>query len=222
MPIPPLVTAVLVSGQQIDHLVDNYGYVLVFALVALQGSGVPIPGTTALTAAAIYAGATHHLEIAGVIAAAAVGATAGYAIGYGLGTWAGQRLLVRYGRRIRLTPERLTMGRYVFHAHGGRVVFFGRFIIGLRTYAGVLAGANRMALRRFLVFDALGGATWALVNGLGSFFFGHALVTASTEVGIALAAVVIIYVVGSVIYMRRRGRSLRIAAQRAYPEAIDP
>jgi membrane protein DedA with SNARE-associated domain len=116
----PTVTAVLISGHEIDHLADTYGYGLVFLLVALQCSGVPVPGTSALAAAAIYTGATHRLEIAAVIGAAAAGSIIGYFIGFQLGRWGGERLIARYGGYLRLTPERLVLSRYVFDPTAAR------------------------------------------------------------------------------------------------------
>src|SRR5581483_7472581 len=103
--------------------------------------GVPLPGTTALIAAALYAGTSHHLQILPLIASATVGACLGSAIGYWLGWWGGWELIRRWGRRIGLTPARIKVGRYVFDRHGGKVVFFGRFISGLRTWSAFLAGA---------------------------------------------------------------------------------
>jgi membrane protein DedA with SNARE-associated domain len=94
----------------------------VSAIVALQSSGVPVPGTTALAAAAIYAGTTHRLAITGVILAAAIGAIVGDCAGFALGRWGGRNLLRRHGDCVGLTPARLKVGRYMFALHGGKVV----------------------------------------------------------------------------------------------------
>jgi len=68
-----LIPAFLVSGHQIDHLLGRWGYAVVFIVVLAQASGVPVPGTTVLAAAAVYAATTHRLAIAWVIIAAAAG-----------------------------------------------------------------------------------------------------------------------------------------------------
>jgi hypothetical protein len=86
------------------------------------------------------------LIIAAAFAGAVVGSTGGYAIGY----WGGFRLLIRFGKYIRLHEPRVKLGRYLFLRHGGKVVFFGRFISILRTYAAFLAGTARMPAWRFL------------------------------------------------------------------------
>lgn len=223
-PMPALANAValLISGRQLDHLLADWGYLVVFAFVAIESLGVPFPGETALITAAIYAATTHHLGIVGVIAAAACGAIIGDNAGYGLGRWAGWRLATRYGRYVRLTERRLRLGRYVFMRHGGKVVFFGRFITGLRTWAAFLAGTNRMSWRRFLAFNASGGVVWALAYGLGYFYLGHALATASTTVDVALGVLAGVWILASAIYLRRHERRLQGEADRALPGPIAP
>jgi membrane protein DedA with SNARE-associated domain len=210
IPLPSafLVPAFLISGRQIDHLLGRWGYWLVFAIVLLQSSGVPLPGTTALAAAAIYAGGTHRLAILGVVAAAAAGATLGYVVSFALGRWGGWRLLENYGYRLRLTPDRLELGRQFYARHGGKVLFLGRFVTGLRTWGGLLAGANLVPWLRFLVIDAAGGIAWAVANGLGYFYFGDVVSNASTGVDILLAIAGIVSFVVTVTYLRRRAGEL--------------
>ena len=62
------------AGETLSHLVQTYGYLGVLGLIALESSGLPLPGETALVTAAIYAGTTQHLDIRLLIAAAAGGA----------------------------------------------------------------------------------------------------------------------------------------------------
>jgi membrane protein DedA with SNARE-associated domain len=209
--------AVLISGHQIGQLVGRWGYGLVFTVVALQAAGVPLPGTTALVAAAIYAGTTHHLSIALVILAGALGAIIGASISFAVGRRGGWRMLTRYGHYIGLTAPRLKVGRYLYVQHGGKIVFFGRFITGVRTLGGFIAGSNRMPVPRFMLFNVVGGIVWALANGLGYFYFGHAISTASIEVQVLLAAVGIAWLAAAFFSLRRRGRSLMLAAESAYP-----
>ena len=72
-----------------------------------------------------------------------------------------------------LDPRRLKLGQYLFQKHGGTVVFFGRFVSVLRTWAAFLAGVNRMDWWRFLAFNAAGGALWAKLYGVGSYALGE-------------------------------------------------
>jgi membrane protein DedA with SNARE-associated domain len=163
----------------INHLLQSYGYFAVFAFIALESLGIPLPGESTLIAAAIYAGATHHLNIGVVFLVAASASILGDNGGYWLGRTGGPRLVERYGRYVRLDAAKLNIGRYLFGRHGGKVVFYGRFMTVLRTYAAFFAGLNQMRWRRFLAFNAAGGIVWAAVYAFGAFGLG----TAATSVG---------------------------------------
>ena len=81
-----------------------------------------------LLVAAIYAGTTHRLAIPLVIAAAANGAILGDNLGYWVGREGGYRLLRRYGHYLGIDERKVKLGQYLFRKHGGKVVFFRRFI----------------------------------------------------------------------------------------------
>jgi membrane protein DedA with SNARE-associated domain len=164
----------------LTHLLVSYGSLAVLLCVAIESTGIPFPGETMLLLAAIAAGTTHQLSIAVVIVAAASGAILGDNLGFWVGREGGYRLLHRYGRYIHLEERRLKLGQYLFLKHGGKVVFSGRFVVVLRAWAAFLAGTNRMAWPRFLLFNAAGGIVWATLYGLGGYFLGdniHRLVT---------------------------------------------
>ena len=112
----------------IQPLIIHHGYWVVFLVVMLESTGVPLPGESALLLAAAYAGATNHLNIAYVIVAAVAGAVIGDNFGYWVGRSIGARLLASYGRFVGLTPNRLRLGEYLFERHGGKIIFVGRFI----------------------------------------------------------------------------------------------
>ena len=77
-------------------------------------------------------------------------------LGYWIGREGGCRLLHRYCRYLRLDERKVKLGQYLFRKHGGKVVFFERFIAVLRAWAAFLAGTNRMPWAFFLLFNALG------------------------------------------------------------------
>ena len=159
-------------SDDIPALISHYGYLAVFCVVAIESAGIPFPGETILVSAAIFAGHSHHLNVLGVIAAAAAGAIIGDNLGFWVGRKFGFSLLVRHGHLIHLDESRLKLGQYLFQKHGGKIVFFGRFVAVLRAFAAVLAGANRFDPLRFFVFNAAGAIVWAsLFGGLG-FAFG--------------------------------------------------
>jgi membrane protein DedA with SNARE-associated domain len=124
------------------HL-SHYGYWGVAAVIGAESLGVPVPGETALIAAAAYAGETHKLDPWVIFAVAAVAAVTGNLAGYLIGRWGGFRLALRYGPKVRLDEHKLKVGRYVFDTQGTKVVFLGRFVSVLRTYVSPGRGSTR-------------------------------------------------------------------------------
>ena len=192
------------GSLDVQHLVHEYGCLLVFVAVALQALGLPVPGTTVLIAAALYAAAENGLPIIGVVAAGGIGALAGATAAFGIGRYGGERLLLRVGGRLRQSPERVQRLRREFAAHGIAWLFIGRFISGLRNVTGLLAGASGMTLRRFLPVSAAAALAWALLNALGYYWFGHAVVGASTWVRVGMVCAGLAWLVVSVLLLRRR------------------
>lgn len=200
-----------------QHIIATYGYYAVGGMVGLESLGVPLPGETTLIAAATLAGATHTLSIAFVVAAAAGGAIIGDSIGFWIGRGIGFRLFVRYGRRIGLGEGRIKLGQYLFHRHGAKVVFFGRFIAILRTLAALLAGINRMPWTRFLPFNAAGGILWACLYGFGAFYFGKAVARYAGPVGIVLLVLGAVLAAFGFFFVRRNEKRLIGEAEAALP-----
>src|SRR5260370_3654760 len=157
-----------VATADLQHFLSTYGYWAVFFFVAIESTGIPFPGETMILIADIDAGITHHLSILLVIVAAASGAILGDNIGFWVGREGGFRLLRRYGRYLHLNESRLKVGLYLFRKHGGKVVFFGRFVAVLRAWAAFLAATNRMPWARILLFHALGGISLGTISHPGS------------------------------------------------------
>jgi membrane protein DedA with SNARE-associated domain len=194
----------LFFGIDFHPLIVRHGYAVVFFVVLLEGAGSPLPGETALVLAAVYAGATGRLDIATVLLVAVAGGIIGGTIGYWIGRSVSNEFLGKYGKWIGLTENRLALGRHLFQSHGGKIVFFGRFIAVLRIVAALLAGLNRYDFGRFFLFNTAGVAAWAAIMGLGGYFFGDAMTRVSGPlgaIGLAFAAAV---VVGFFIVLRRQ------------------
>lgn len=213
--------ALIFGHGTIDHWLSTYGYAVVFGMVAIESLGVPVPGETTLIAASLYAGSTGHLRIWWVIAVAAAGAILGDNGGYSVGRYGGARLLLRYGEKIRLDDRKLKVGVWVFRRHGGKVVFFGRFVSILRTYAAFLAGTNRMRWLRFLGFNAAGGIIWSAIYGVAYYEFGSALKGLNTTIDAVLGAIAFAILVGVLVWMRRKERDLEERAERELGGSVE-
>ena len=187
-------------------LLLDYGLVLLFVLVALESTGVPLPGETALIAASVLASQGDY-SIVAVIVVAAAGAIVGDNAGYWIGRKGGRALLRRipylrdYFARILPPAERF------FERHGAKAVFFGRFVSILRVTAAWLAGISHMPWWRFLFWNAAGGVVWATAFGVVAYYSGRAAADAINHyglyAGIGLAVLIVIAVVGIHFWRRR-------------------
>ena len=210
-----------VATTDLQHFLATYGYWAVFFFVAIESIGIPFPGETMLLVAAIDAGKTHQLSIVLVIAAAACGAIIGDNIGFWIGREGGYRVLRRYGRYIGFDERKLKVGIYLFRKHGGKVVFFGRFVAVLRAWAAFLAGVNRMRWGRFLLFNALGAIVWATLYGLGGYLLGEQIHRLTGPVGTITIVLAVLFLIAVVIFLWRNERQLEERAEKALPGPIE-
>jgi membrane protein DedA with SNARE-associated domain len=158
-------------------------YPVVGALIAAQAMGAPLPGETALIAAAAFA-AQGRLSIVEVLVVAAAAAIVGGGAGYAVGQ-RGRRWLQRSGRGQQRRQRLLARGERFFARHGPKAVFFGRWISGLRIIAAPLAGVHRMRWPTFMFWNALGGLLWPTSVGLVVYFLGKRFVVLAGAIAIA-------------------------------------
>lgn len=149
-----------ISTTTLESLLHHWGYWVVFGAMLLENAGLPLPGET-VTLLGGYAAGSGHLNVFGVMAAAAGGAIMGDNLGYWVGRRAGWGLVLRVGRLLRRSPEQMESLRTSFLRHAGKSVLIGRFVAVLRVLAGPLAGAVHMPYRRFVLFNCLGAVLWA-------------------------------------------------------------
>ncbi len=208
--------------MSIHHFITTYGYLAVFTLVVAESFGVPIPGETALIAAATYAGTTHRLSVWVIFLVAAAAAILGGTAGYIVGDKGGYHLLRRFGPAIHFDEPKIKVARYLFDRHGAKVIFFGRFVSVLRAYASFLAGTVRMGFRTFEIANAAGAVAWAALYAFGFYLAGTALKSVSTPLDMALAAAAVVVIVVAVVLVRRKMSALIEVAEAAYPGPLAP
>jgi membrane protein DedA with SNARE-associated domain len=197
----------------VTKLLVDYGLVLLFLLVAIESAGVPLPGETALIAAAVLARPEHgNYSLQWVIVVAAAGAIVGDNTGYWLGRTGGRKLIERW-RFVRRHAEKvLPPSERFFERHGGKTVFFGRFIAILRVTAAWLAGLSRMRWWLFAAWNAAGGIVWAAGVGLLAYFAGKAAADTVSRFGLyGVVAVIVLAAVGFVVLRIWRNRIVESA-----------
>jgi membrane protein DedA with SNARE-associated domain len=198
----------------LEHVLHTYGYFAVFAVIALENVGLPLPGETILLTSAIFAGTTHELNVVGIVVTATTAAFAGSAAGCAIGRYGERHLLRRYGRYLHLDERDLRLGRYLFDRYGGRLVFVARFVAFLRAVAGLLAGINQMPWRRFLLFSGLGAAAWSATFGFGAYMLGKRIESLSGRAAVVTAVAVVLAAIGGFRFLHHNRARLQRQADR--------
>jgi membrane protein DedA with SNARE-associated domain len=196
-----MVGGVLATIVDVAHV----GLPVMALLIAGESMGVPLPGETALIAAAILAG-RGHFDIAVVIALAATAAIVGDNVGYLIGRRGGRALLLRHPRLRDHGERMLAMGEPFFARHGAKAVFLGRWFAGLRIAAAWLAGINRMRWPSFLFWNASGGICWAVSVGVLAYLLGHSAERVLKTAGVVGAGGIVVGGIAGVLYLRLRRR----------------
>ncbi|SFJ48771.1 MULTISPECIES: DedA family protein [unclassified Phyllobacterium] len=157
----------------LEPYIRQYGLYAIFVIIYLESFGAPLPGESALVAAALLA-TRGDFAIIELFLAVWVAAVIGDSTGYAIGHFGGRPLLRRYGWIVRLTPERQRSLEELFEKRGPIIVFGARFVVILRQLNGLVAGSVGMHFGRFLIANALGGLLWASVWTFGPYFLGDA------------------------------------------------
>lgn len=191
------------------QITASVGLPLIFLFVMVETAGVlPMsPGEVAAISGGIEA-ADHKLQLVWVIAVAASGAIVGDNIGYLIGRIGGRRLLERRGPFARQRRRTLELADPFFERHGGKAVFYGRWLPVLRVFASWFAGGTKMRWRVFFPWNALGGITWALSMVLLGYYVGAAAKTLISDIGtFGLVVIILCVIVAVVIHKRHKRRS---------------
>lgn len=187
------------------HVPANLGYLAIFLIVGGESAGLPIPGETSILVGGALA-ASGDLDLPLVWVFAAAGAIIGDNIGYVIGRFFLRRVLTGSGRFAHRLERSVARSEVYFRRHGGKTVFFGRWLPVLRVTAAWMAGASHMQWRRFAVFNALGGIGWAIsISSLG-YFAGKSADSVVGVLGI-LALVIVTLALVSHWWFRRLGRT---------------
>ena len=161
----------------LDHILrytlTHWGYWAVLGALLCENAGLPLPGETTLMFASFLAHKSDQLQLVWVVVAGVGAAIMGDNLGFLLGRALGSRLIRWMKKIFRLDDEDIGAARDQIRRHGGLTVFFARYLFGLRTIAGPLAGVLGMEWKRFLCFNALGAATWVTAIALTGYGFAN-------------------------------------------------
>jgi membrane protein DedA with SNARE-associated domain len=185
----------------IEHHSD-LALVLLFVLLTLESFGLPVPGETALIACSVLA-SQGALSIGLVILVGVTAAIVGDNLGYWAAREGGRPLLERTRLTHQYAEKYIPRGERFFARHGGKAVFFGRFVAVLRVTTAWIAGLTRMHWSRFLLWNAAGGIVWATGVALISYYLGDAAASALGRYGLYAAGGVILLSAAGFLIARR-------------------
>ena len=194
----------LFTLDTLQEVARLYGYWAVFVGIALENTGIPLPGETIVIVGGFLAG-SGELNYGLVLATAIAGAVLGDSFGYWIGRTGGWQLLVKIGRIFRIQEQQLEQAKDRYSENAFQAVFFGRFITILRIFAGPLAGITRMPYEQFLLCNFGGAAVWATTIVSLSYFLGKAvaleqIVSWIAQVGVAALLLVIAVVLTPILW----------------------
>ncbi len=197
-----------------EHFLETWGYLAVFALSFISAMGIPVGAELALIYGGVLAsgqvpGETHPLNLAAVIVVAIAGEMLGALAGYGIGMYGGRPLVDRVGKYVLLTHRDLDRAEAWFAKRGEPFALLGRFVPLLRSWVSLVCGLGEMALGKFVLFSFIGIALWstALVSlgySLGA-SYNHVL-HAFSAAGYVIGA---LFVVAVIIAIAHRWRVYR-------------
>jgi membrane protein DedA with SNARE-associated domain len=190
-------------------LVDRFGYFGVAGVTFVESFGIPAPGEAAIIAGAALAG-RGHLNIVGVAVAAFVAAVVGDSLGYWIGRRGGRPLVERFGKYVRLTPERFDKVEAFMSRQGPKIVVVARFVEGLRQFNGLVAGITGMPFHKFLAWNALGAALWVGLWSTGGYLAGDHIGEIARTASRYVVIVAVVAVLALIAYVWRRRRAARI------------
>jgi membrane protein DedA with SNARE-associated domain/membrane-associated phospholipid phosphatase len=205
--------------ERILALIEHYGYLVVLFGVMLESTGVPLPGETILLGAGVLV-QRGHLDLGYTIAFGIAGAVLGDQIGYWVGREGGRPFVLKWGRYLFITQQRLGRAEAFFERHGGKAVFLARFFSGLRVFGALVAGISRMRWATFITYNALGGTVWATAVVLLGYFLGSSLALVERWLGRATLVLALVLAVAVGFYLAYRWAARNRARLVSWGEAL--
>ncbi len=154
---------------------QTYSYIGLFFILFTEESGIPlpIPGDIFIALAAGLPNSNYLLIVTTVVLSTLCGST----ILFSLSRKFGHLLITKYGKYIKITPEKVAKIEKWFAKHGGRAIIIGRLIPGLRTVTPIVAGTFRVPYKSFWTNTLIAAFIWANIYYLIGRFFGEIVLT---------------------------------------------
>lgn len=202
--------------HSITSFVLHYGYAAIFGAILFESFGFPLPGETLIIVSSVLA-SKGHFNIFWIVSLSISATFVGNSIGYAIGFFGGRKLVLKYGEYIFLDENNLSKMETFFSRHGSKIVTFGRFIIGVRQFNGIVAGISKMDWWRFFWFNLLGAVLWVGLWSSAAFLWRNKLIHFLAEfeyVGECISIISIILVVTFIVFLFIKNKKIEKSARR--------
>lgn len=143
-------------------MMETWGYTAMFLLMVLENANVPIPSEIILGFAGylVSQGVFHFWP---AIIVGTIAGIVGSVLSYWIGEHGGRPILQRYGKYILFDARKFRAAEELFEHYGGKAVFFGRLLPGVRTFISFPAGIARYPMGKFVLWTTLGTIPWTIL-----------------------------------------------------------
>lgn len=195
-------------------LLELVGYAGVFAIVFAESGlliGFFLPGDSLLfTAGFLASQGVFHVGV--LVLVTFVGAVIGDSVGYAFGHRVGRRIFTRDDSLLFHRQNLLRAERF-YERHGGKTLILARFLPVIRTFAPILAGVGSMAYPKFLAYNVVGGALWAVGLTVLGYFLGSAIPDVDRYLLPIVVAIVVLSVLPTAYHVLRHAEDRARVAQ---------
>ncbi|MBR8829405.1 MAG: DedA family protein [Gomphosphaeria aponina SAG 52.96 = DSM 107014] len=194
-------------AEWIANTITSLGYVGIGLLMFLENLFPPLPSELIMPLAGftISQGKMAFIPVilSGVIGTV-LGAFPWYYAGRIFNEARLEKLADKYGKWISVSAKDLKKANNWFNRHGGKAVFFGRLVPGVRTLISLPAGINGMPLIPFTIYSTLGTILWVLFLTTAGYLLGNHYELVETYLGKISKIVLLSLVIWFIIWQVRK------------------
>ena len=184
--------------------VSSWGYAGIFVMMFLESSFFPFPSEVAMIPAG-YLAHKGEMSLALAFISGTLGSLLGAIFNYYLCYFFGREIILKYGKFVGITHEKMDKFEAFFNKHGEISTFNSRLIPGIRQYISLPAGLAKMNIFRFCLFTTLGAGIWcAVLLGVGYFLGSNP--DEQTLLIITIALLTVVAVISAIYIAKQRKR----------------
>lgn len=205
---------VLHLDKHLDGLVTQFGpllYVILFLIIFCETGLVVtpfLPGDSLLFAVGALTARPDGLSFWIIVTTLSAAAIIGDSVNYWIGYFLGNKLQQRFPRLIK--PEHIRKTHEFYERYGGKTIIIARFVPIIRTFAPFVAGVGKMTYSRFMMFNFAGALLWIGLLVPAGYFFGNLEIVRKNFSLVVLVIIFLSILPGVIEFLRERNRLKKI------------